>query len=429
VAQDLQQIKAVEAQLRAAIQRGNDKDVERLWEQMLQLDPANANALMAIGQRAFRNGDGARAREMLQRLCAVDGSDQQQWINLAIVCQTLGDEEGEDAALKGALKVAPSDLLALLLRGGLRERQGKVHEAASSYGGAVAVAPPMDQLNEQLRPTLAHAIAYRDRYNTEFGNFLDSYLAPFYKELDGASKVTRFRESVDIMFGRKKRYDSQSSMFHVQGLAPTSFFERSEFPWLAAIEAQTDAIRAEFLELVRSEEGFQPYLEYGEDQPHNQFAELNNSMKWTAFHLIRDGKPVEPNAARCPVTMAALGGAPQPDQPGRTPNAMFSLLRPGVTIPAHTGVTNSRLVVHVPLIIPPNCAFRVGNDTREWKPGTAFVFDDTIEHEAWNKSDELRVILMFDIWHPHLSEAERHLVTAMTKGINTFAATAGGFEL
>jgi aspartyl/asparaginyl beta-hydroxylase (cupin superfamily) len=218
-------------------------------------------------------------------------------------------------------------------------------------------------------------------------------------------------------------------MFHYQGLAPASFFARDDFPWLDPVEAATDAIRDEFLAVLEAEQGFTPYLTYASDQPLNQWAELNNSPRWSAYHLLEAGRLNEANAARCPRTMAALGHAPQPDQPGRTPVAMFSLLKPKTRIPPHCGVSNVRLVTHLPLIVPGGCGFRVGNDTREWVPGKAWVFDDTIEHEAWNDSDKLRVILMFDIWHPHLSSAERTLISAMSAGMNAFSKDAGGYEL
>ena len=73
------------------------------------------------------------------------------------------------------------------------------------------------------------------------------------------------------------------------------------------------------------------------------------------------------------------------------------MLAPHTRIPAPTGVTNARLIVHAPLIVPQGCGFRVGNETRAWEPGKPFVFDDTIEHEAWNDSDQTRVVLIFDI--------------------------------
>ena len=421
-------IQALEAELERAVNSGREQLVQPLWERLLQADPEHRGALMALGQRAFRGGDAARARALLQRLVELDGSDQQQWINLAVVCQALQDEAGEEAAIKGALTVDPSDMLGLILRGNLLERQGKVHAAAAAFGAVASMTPSLEQLNPDLRPAVARAHAYRERYNTQFGGFLDQYLEPFFADLQG-EPLGRFRESVDIMFGRKKRYESQSHLFHYPGLAPISFFERADFAWLDPIEAATDAIRAEFLAVHREDSGFTPYLTYEADQPHNQWAELNNSPRWSAFHLLKDGARIEANAARCPATMAALAGAPLPEQAGRTPSAMFSLLKPTTRIPPHTGVSNVRLVTHLPLIVPPACAFRVGNDVRTWEEGRAWVFDDTIEHEAWNDSDQLRVVLIFDIWHPHLSVAERAMISAMAQAIHAFSAGSGGFAL
>jgi aspartyl/asparaginyl beta-hydroxylase (cupin superfamily) len=96
---------------------------------------------------------------------------------------------------------------------------------------------------------------------------------------------------------------------------------------------------------------------------------------------------------------------------GWAPNAFFSLLRPKTRIPPHTGVTNSRAIVHLPLTIPEGCGFRVGGETRPWIEGRPFAFDDTIEHEAWNDSDSIRTVLILDCWNPHLSEAEQEFVT------------------
>jgi aspartyl/asparaginyl beta-hydroxylase (cupin superfamily) len=239
--------------------------------------------------------------------------------------------------------------------------------------------------------------------------------------------TSRFQLSLDIMLGRKQRYESRPSQFLVPQLAPVEFFARDQFPWLDEIEAGTEDIRREFLAVLQADEGFRPYLTYSADKPMNQFGELNNSARWSAFHLIKDGRVDASGAARCPRTMDLLSRAPQPDQPGRTPAALFSLLKPHTRIPPHTGVSNARVLVHLPLIVPPGCGFRVGNQTREWVPGQALVFDDTIEHEAWNDSDELRVVLIFDIWHPALNESERRLITAMAHAINDFAGMPEGY--
>lgn len=423
----LQQINALEAQAARAAQSGRDEEAVSLWGRILEIDPGHARTLTALGQRAFRKGDLQAARAAFQRLVDANGSDPQQWINLALACQQLNDEPAEERAIQRALSLDPTELVALILRANLLERQGKTHQAAMAHGAVASVSPPWERLHPDLKPAVSHALAYREKYDRDLGAFMDQYLEPYYKTFAGEN-LQRFRDSLDIMAGRKKRYDSRSQIYHYPNLAPTEFFDRAEFPWLDLIEAATDEIRNEFLAILASEEGFTPYITYPDDVPHNQFAELNNSPRWSAFHLYKLGERIEENAAKCPITMKALDGAPQPDQPGRTPAAMFSLLKPKTRIPPHNGVTNVRLVTHLALIIPEGCGFRVGNDTRQWVPGRAWVFDDTIEHEAWNNSDKLRVVLIFDIWHPHLTPPERALITALTAGVRAFSGDAASFE-
>jgi aspartyl/asparaginyl beta-hydroxylase (cupin superfamily) len=156
-----------------------------------------------------------------------------------------------------------------------------------------------------------------------------------------------------------------------------------------------------------------PYIHYPERVPLRQWKELNNNRDWTAIHLLRNGSAVEGNARHCPQTMAAVAKLPQPHVPGASPNAMFSLLAPRTRIPPHTGVANTRLVCHLPLIVPPDCGFRCGATTRQWVVGETFVFDDSIEHEACNDSGELRDVLIVDLWPPALDAVEREAVARM----------------
>jgi aspartyl/asparaginyl beta-hydroxylase (cupin superfamily)/Flp pilus assembly protein TadD len=421
------EIGALEAQATRAVQAGREVEAAAFWGRILEIEPRHERSLAGLGQLAFRKGDMEAARAAFQRLVEASGKDPQQWINLALACRGLRDEKGEECAIAGALAADPTDLVALILRGNLYERQARTHEAARAYGAAATVAPPMDQLHADLRPAVGHALAYRKRYDAECAAFLDQRLDPQLRDFAGED-LKRFRDSVDILVGRKRRYDSHSAIYHYPQLAPIEFLPRGDFPWLDAVEAATDQVRDEFLGVLDAEEGFTPYITYPDDVPKNQWAELNNSPRWSAFHLYKLGARVEENAVKCPATMELLAGVPQPDQPGRTPAAMFSLLKPRTRIPAHAGVTNVRLVTHLPLIVPPGCGFRVGNETREWVPGKAWVFDDTIEHEAWNDSDQLRVVLIFDIWHPALSAAERAMVTALAAALQEFAGAAAGFE-
>ena len=106
--------------------------------------------------------------------------------------------------------------------------------------------------------------------------------------------------------------------------------------------------------------------------------------------------------------------------PNRSPVAVLSALKPHTKIPPHHGVSNTRLVFHLPLIVPDHCGFRVGSETRPWVPGKAWVFDDTIEHEAWNDSDHLRVILLTDVRNPYVTQYEHDLYGEVLAAIDEF---------
>lgn len=410
----------LEQQAIAALQRGDDQAAMAAWTMVLQRAPRHVAALTQVGQGSFRRGDFQAARLAFQAAAAADGSIARQWVNVALACQQLGDEVGEAGALTEALTRDPLDLLALILRGNLYERQGRARKAASAYGAAATVAPPMDRLTPELRPAVAHAMRYRDEHAERFSRFVDDFLAADRSAV-GERERKRFDLSLDILLGRKRRFDAQPMRFYVPGLPTIEFFDRSLFPWIESLEAQTADITAECREVLsRDQSGFVPYIGYRADQPLAQWVELNHSRRWSAFHLVKDGAPVEAHAARCPRTMAAWAQTPAPRQAGRTPVALFSMLQPKTRIPPHVGASNCRLVVHLPLIVPPDCGFRVGNETRQWTPGQAWVFDDTIEHEAWNDSAQPRVILIFDTWHPMLNPEERLLIERLNDALEAF---------
>jgi aspartyl/asparaginyl beta-hydroxylase (cupin superfamily) len=209
-------------------------------------------------------------------------------------------------------------------------------------------------------------------------------------------------------------------------LSHYEFFPRHAFPWLSDVEACTDAIREELLAVLGADQqGIQPYISYGEGVPLNQWKELNQSRRWGAYFLWDQSKRQDAHLARCPRTVEAVSRAPQVDIPGYGPTAFFSILEPHTRIPAHTGVTNTRVTVHLPLIVPPGCRFRVGGEVREWEVGKAWVFDDTIEHEACNDSDLPRAILIFDVWNPQLTALERDLIRETTVALAEYGQAEG----
>jgi aspartate beta-hydroxylase len=105
---------------------------------------------------------------------------------------------------------------------------------------------------------------------------------------------------------------------------------------------------------------------------------------------------------------------------------LFSVLAPQSHITPHHGVTNTRVVTHLPLLIPEgDCALVVGGETHRWQQDRCITFDDTFLHEAWNRTGETRVVMILDTWNPYLDEAERIALKDLIETIGDFNAAAG----
>ena len=223
----------------------------------------------------------------------------------------------------------------------------------------------------------------------------------------------RFAEALDLAAGRRKLYHQQPTAFTYPGLSALQFFDPAEFSWVTAVEAAAPAIRDELLGLLSTHAGdFRAYVQHNSIAPEAN-KDLLGSKDWSILGLCENGWVAPKIVESCPRTWEAVFQAPLPRISGWGPTVVFSLLRAGARIAPHTGMFNTRLICHLPLIVPPGCGFRVGNEVRQWEEGKLLIFDDTIEHEAWNDSDEDRLVLIFDIWRPELNERERHELTAL----------------
>ena len=404
---------------------GRRDEARRLLSQAQALAPDHPLVLNAAALEALRNGDALAARGLLERAVERDGKNPALWINLAKAFRALNLAAEESQALDRVFALEPRHLLALLQKASLLERQGKRKAAATTFQKALQTLPPGTRLPEALRPAIQHAVEVVRENKAALAAFLDERLGEVRTQ-HAAANQERFDHCIDSYFGRKKIFAPQPNFLHFPKLPTWEFYPRAPFAWLAELESATGDIRGEF-ERVFAEDAdrLEPYIAYPEGAPLDQWAELNHSRRWSAFYLWRDGAPVQEHLTRCPKTTAALRRLPLADLPGYAPTAFFSILDARTHIPAHTGATNTRLIVHLPLVIPGACRLRVGSETREWRAGEAWVFDDTIEHEAWNDSDVPRAILIFDIWHPELSAAERDLVRAVVPGIRDYYGDEG----
>jgi aspartyl/asparaginyl beta-hydroxylase (cupin superfamily) len=384
---------------------------------------AEASGLEAEADRAAGRGDAAGARALLERATAADPGRGETWLKLAAMCRAQGDLQAALAAVSGALVVDPLGFMPLLLKANLLEKTGRQDEAGETYGHALAHAPA--EIPPHLDAMVAHARGVHEAHIAAAAARLAEAGAGAGAGLTQTeeTRLARFRSNI---LRRTRAYHSEPTHFHYPGLTEREFHDRELFPWLAALEAATAAITEDFHRVMAAERAeLVPYIQYPDDVPLRQWAALNRNRAWTAIHLVQNGVTIQANARHCPAVMAVLPALDQPEIQRRGPNAMFSLLAPGAHIPPHTGVANTRLVCHLPLIVPEGCWFRVGAETRPWRPGEAWVFDDTIEHEALNPSDALRVILIVDTWHPDLSAAERAAVAAVMAATDPAGAQEG----
>lgn len=380
--------------------------------------PSDIVAHSRAAHEALRRGDAAAAREQFRLATEAGRVDAATWIGLAIACRELKDADGALAAVGRALALEPRNFQALIVRGDLYAMSGDGRAASSHYAAALRHAPPAGQLAPFALAELRRAQQMRDHYAREYESFLREKLAD--KGFDPERSSQRFAQSIDLIMGRKQLYFQQPSQYYFPELPQIQFYDRKLFPWMDEVEAATGDMLAELEGIMGDEAAFKPYVERIADRPRPDDDRMTENRDWTAFFLWKNGAVVEENAVRCPKTLRALQRVPVCRIAGRTPSILFSRLRPGARIPPHNGYINTRLICHLPLIVPEGCRFRVGNEMREWKTGKCWAFDDTIEHEAWNNSAEMRVILIFEIWRPELSEEERTLVAAMLEAIDSY---------
>jgi aspartate beta-hydroxylase len=392
----------------------------KLVEMALARAPQQPLVLNAAGGYLLRAGDARRARDLFEQAVAADSGAKVLQLNLANACRMLGDSPGALSALEKALAIDPRYVLALLSKAELLESRGEARKAFFFYEAALDSAASGAPLPQQVTAALTHARERVLANRNDLGAFLEQQVAGLRSQHAGADQ-RRFDAAYDVYLRRRRVYHQQPKQILFPYLPAIEFYGREHFPWLDLLEAATEEIALEALTVLdRDQTGFRPYVDFPPGTPVDEWAALNHSSDWSVYPLWHDGKEITAHLHKCPRTAEVLAQLPLCDVPGYAPGAFFSVLQPHTRLPPHTGTTNTRSIVHLPLVIPDGCGFRVGADVRPWQKGTAWVFDDSIEHEAWNDSEEIRIILIFDIWNPLLSVAERDLVRALTVGIGSY---------
>ena len=396
-----------------AWQQGRHEAATQLLETLVEQQPRHVAALNTLAMIALNRGDAGAAIAYLERAAAAEPGAAPIWFNLFQALELAGDLErgaGEPRSRAGDRSLLPARHPD---EGGAA---GAARTAAGIAGASSARSSPPARAPTACRSRSAQALAHGRRAGPRRRRAprrraASGPLAEVRAAYPGAD-FDRAEAYAEQRTGRRKVYVQQPVGGHFPYLPAIEFFPRDHFPWLAALEAKTAEIRRELLSLLDERRRRLPALCRLRSDPAGQ--PMGRAQPQPALERLvllggrgRGRTRIAPAARRPPPLLEAL---PLLDLPGKGPTAMFSILEPRTRIPPHTGSSNVRTTVHLPLVVPEGCGFRVGAETRTFEAGKAWAFDDTIEHEAWNDSDEPRAILILDVWNPLLSEAERAAV-------------------
>ncbi|WP_300395786.1 aspartyl/asparaginyl beta-hydroxylase domain-containing protein [Henriciella sp.] len=378
---------------------------------------AQARSQAAAGMQALQRSDGNGALAAFRRAIDLGWPGADVWVASSFAHSLLGDMANRLAALEKALEVDPASVRARLHYGQALVGAGRHEDAETQFRQGLEGVSRMGIRNVEIEKLVEAARDFIGQRAEPEPHPVDDFARQHNVGSEPGDDL--FRQSLDILAGRAAPYESRPTRYLYPGLPNRQFYPLEDFTWTEALAAKTPEIRAELDNLLTHQaseaDRFAPYVEKtGREGPGVSHPLLDNPQ-WSAFYLIKQGKRMEENIALCPKTMAAIDAIGEDARPAPAPSVLFSLLKPGARIPPHHGMLNTRLICHLPIILPGQCGFRVGNETREWKEGEVFVFDDTIEHEAWNNSTGPRYILIFEHWRPELSARHRHLVSELFK--------------
>jgi hypothetical protein len=376
------------------------------------------NQLGTTGMQALRAGDGKTAREKFEAIAAAGQADISVWIAIALSARIQADWQGVVGAADRALNLEPRNLRALILKGDALWNSGDKRGAASFYDLVGRLAPEGDGLPAEMAVELLRVRRLYESHKSELVDHIEARLSGLFGHRDGLS--ARFRQSLDLLAERRQRYIQQPRAFYYPELPDIQFYEPSEFEWTDDLMASSGAIQREFESARADISDFVPYIHTTGNKPVNKDNPLIDSQDWTALFIQKDGVVLDRCAERFANTLAALSGVPQEIIPGRGPSSLISRLAPKARIAAHVGFLNTRLTCHLPLEIPGDCGLRVGNETREWRRDELLIFNDSIEHEAWNNSDRERFVLIFQVWRPEISLEERIWISSVLQEIDTY---------
>ncbi len=427
-----QSVDALVRAAQAAIARGVMIEAERAYVAALDADPSHIEALTFVAARALAAGRVSDALQFYERLATLRPDDASVLTGLGQARLESGQLDAARAVLGAVLERVADAFVARFHLAQTYERAGDAHAALVHYFRAISDAQAQGRwLNDatthvSMRGSVQRAMALVDKERLAL---YDGVLEPLRQRF-GASELRRVEHCLRIYLHMEpppyQDARQRPSFLYFPSLLATPYLPKSSMPWLQALESSAPTIIEEMLHVLDEQRGFEPFLRFHKLEEARSYLTGNDGKGgWNAYFFYRHGERYTENCEQCPRTAAALERAPLLRIRDHAPEICFSLLTPGSHILPHRGVTNTRIVVHLPLLIPENAALDVGGEQHVWKVGESVAFDDTYEHEAWNRSANNRVIVLMDAWNPHLTEAEREAVAELVIAIGEFGKEAG----
>jgi aspartate beta-hydroxylase len=410
---------------REFLRQGRIGDAERAYERALERTPDDVEALTVVGLAALRAGRPQRARELLGRAVALEPGNPVARQHLGRALELAGDALGAAESYAVALRLKPDLAPARIQYAALLERAGDPDAAAIHYARALQDAQRAGRwldartTPESLRPLVEHAVrAVRASRRRTYERLVAPLVAKY-----GRASLDRVETCLRVYLNElAPEYPDprqRPGFLFFPGLPTTPYFDRQAVPYLDALETRTAEIRAELQALLPSPSGRERVFTSDALEQANLRGD-DRAPSWNGYYFRRHGERREDNCVACPATTDALEALPLCHVRAHGPEVLFSVFTPGTHLLPHRGVTNTRIVGHLPLIVPPGCALNVGGEVHEWVEGRAIAFDDTYEHEAWNRGDRTRVVLIFDLWNPYLSEVERLAIADLVASLGDF---------
>lgn len=407
-------IAELESRATAFSSKGDTQSTMRVCQEILSIDKNHLSSLRFLADLAIGSGDLSSATNYLQTMLDNSPGDLQVLTQLGQALYRQGKLEQAVAVYIDYWRIKPDSGMIYLTLGCLFAELGDLDKAAQVFSLGEAVDHNLLSLWKTPETNAGVAKMSKTAWDTLCNHHTELHIAAVESQ-DNSDQLIRIRDAVwPLADARAIDYEHPKhcpQVFSIKYDSCPTFFDTSAFPWCEKLELDYELIREEIVAGLNIETDGRPYLTNRHRLEGMQWEPLVNRMNWASVHLYKSGTANEKVIAKFPETLKALAGLPLATTNGNPSEVFISVLAPHTRIPEHFGVSSAILTAHLPIDVPAGCGLKVHEETRAPKPGKLMVFDDTWEHSAWNNSDQPRVVLIFELWHPALTEAEQQAIT------------------